>query len=54
MSILKTLLERGAITIEDDKYIGVIADDILVSLGTVGSEKELEKYLIDHPNPWDW
>jgi hypothetical protein len=51
---LAALLAQGTVWCEDGSYVGKAADGVVVSVGTVGCEKQTESYLSANPTPADW
>lgn len=51
---LHALVLRAAIQLDGQTYIGRAGDGEIVELGTVGDERQLERYLETHPSPTDW
>ena len=52
--LLQKLIKAKVVFIDNIEYIGKAVDGKEVSLGNVGDEKQIEKYLKDHPTPKDW
>lgn len=53
--ILDGLAAAGLIWIDSHgEYVGVARDGVEVSLGMVGYEADVERYLRAHPTPADW
>jgi hypothetical protein len=55
MNILADLITRGIVWIErGQEYVGRASDGVLVTLGSVGDEKQIIAYLTEHPTPDSW
>ena len=52
--LLQKLIRSKKIFIDNGEYVGKAADGKEVSLGNIGDEKQVEKYLKSHPDPKDW
>lgn len=54
--MLKDHLDNGSIFIDsdDNEYVGVTDNDEYVTIGCVGDEPRIERYLLDHPTPDTW
>jgi len=52
--ILDSLIYAGTIWIEGTEYVGKASDGVVVLIGTVGWEKDTERYLTQRPKPEQW
>jgi len=51
---LQSLLKSKKVWVEDGEYVGKSKDGTEVTLGSVGDERTVERYLKDHPTPDTW
>lgn len=54
METVRALLADGTIRVEGREYVGTASDGVVVSLGSVGEERQLLAYLLAHPSPETW
>ena len=47
-------LADKVIWVDGYEYFGKASDDIVVNIGMVGREDQVEKYLNNNPEPKDW
>lgn len=52
--LLQKLIKAKKIFIDNGEYVGKASSGEEVSLGSIGDEKSVEKYLKSHPDPKDW
>jgi hypothetical protein len=52
--LLQAALSAGTVFEENGEYVGFAEDGTIVSLGSVGFEKQCESYLSAHPTPDTW
>ncbi len=51
---LQEYLANGTVWIEGSDYVARASDGVIVSIGNVGREEQVEAYLADNPAPSDW
>ena len=54
MTRLQTLMLEGTVWTEGDDYVGRASDGVVVALGGIGYETQLENYLVTYSGPETW
>lgn len=52
--LLDHLLKDGSVWLDGREYVGRATDGVEVSLGSLGDEEWIEKYLSANPTPDTW